>query len=300
MSPKPKSQIADGIPLKEFRFRFNSPDDTTFIQTLRTAKVNIMGESEKQTRIIEIQSSTSIEKTNDGYSLITTPVSAKLTQDGERIDDPIFSSLQDVVVIYKLNPKGQLLAIYGYESLLKKMKERFPSPKYKAISNVLNNEAIINREKADWNGRIGSFVGKKFRLGDVWQSTDSFDLPSGETVIFYSAIRFAEQTSFEGHDCIRIKFANNSSDKALKDFIGKVSNSVSESLDVPYEKQEMPYLTISGEGERLIDPATMLIYSETMERIVTTSMETPEKERVKFTTKEKKEYRFDYTMIKVL
>jgi hypothetical protein len=49
-----------------------------------------------------------------------------------------------------------------------------------------------------------------------------------------------------------------------------------------------------GSGERLVDPATMLFYSETLTRTIQVPMEVPGQGKVPTTLEEKKTYHFDY------
>ena len=50
---------------------------------------------------------------------------------------------------------------------------------------------------------------------------------------------------------------------------------------------------IAGKGERIIDPATMLIYSETVERTTKMMMAVPGQGEVEMTSVDKREYGYE-------
>lgn len=279
---------------QEFEFRFNPPDGIAFVQTSKITKIKDLGPLGKQTDETESKTKVVIKKTPSGYSAIFTPISATMSQDGKKVDNLILSLLQDIVVTYEVDAKGQLKTISGFDTLEKKIKETFPPEAVESLSTVINEQTMINKEKAEWNGRIGSFVGSRVNLGDVWTSTDEFALPKGGTVTFYSTTKVADKVKCGTWDCLQIQFSYNSDAKALKDFIGKVASDIAEAANSPKPKPEISEVEIDGGGERLIDPNTMLIYSETLTRTMKIPMEVPGQGKVMTTMQEKREYTFDY------
>ncbi len=62
-----------------------------------------MGPTGKETTVIETKTRVVIKKATGGYSVIHTPISATMTQNGEDVEDPVLSLLQDTVVTYELD-----------------------------------------------------------------------------------------------------------------------------------------------------------------------------------------------------
>jgi hypothetical protein len=142
--------------------------------------------------------------------------------------------------------------------------------------------------------RIGLFVGRAAKIGDVWTSTEEFTLPTGEAIVSYTATKFVEKVKCETHDCVRIQFSYTSDADALGDIAEKVVNDAADAGGVPQLKAEMSGTTITGEGERIIDPATMLIYHETISRTMKMQMDIPGKGKIMVTGQETRETDFDY------
>jgi hypothetical protein len=276
-------------------FRFNPPGGIAFVQTNKTTKVKEMGSSGKQTDEIESKTKIVMKRTPRGYSAIFTPISATMVRDGKKVDNPILAVLQKIIVTYEVDADGQLKTISGFDKLEKQIKEIFPPEEAASLASVISEQAMINKEKAEWNGRIGNFVGRTIKLGDVWTSTDDFALPTGGAVTFYSATKFANRVKCGARDCLHIQFSYNSDANALKDFVGKMISDFSKAAGDSQIKTGISGVEIVGGGERLIDPNTMLIYSETVTRTMKIPMEVPGQGRVITTMKEKREYTFDYS-----
>jgi hypothetical protein len=74
-----------------------------------------------------------------------------MTRDGKKMDSPLFTLLLGVTVTFELDTAGQLMAIRGFEEVTKKMNESYPPEMVKSLASVLNEDAMINKEAAEWN-----------------------------------------------------------------------------------------------------------------------------------------------------
>ena len=136
-----------------------------------------------------------------------------------RLNDAL--GVTSIVVTYDVDPRGQVRAIRGYGEVLEKIKATLPPAVVQAMPSALNEEAMVHREIAEWNGRVGSFVGQTGRIGESGTATSEFALPTGGTVAFYTVTTFAETVRVGGRECVRIRFAYNTNPEALKPLIGK-------------------------------------------------------------------------------
>jgi len=279
---------------QEFEFRFNPPDSVAFLRTVKNTKVQSMDSLESRTDVTEGTERIVITKTPDGYKVSSTALSSSMTRNGITVNDPIMSQFLNMTVTYDLDAEGQLLAVHGYDKVINKMKESLPPEAVKSLAAVLNEDALINKEAAEWNGRIGGFIGRTAKIGDVWTSTDEFPLPTGEAITSYSATKFVEDVKCGSHDCISIQFWYNSDAGALQSLVGEMASDVADSAGAPQLAPEISGASIIGEGERIIDPATMLIYSEKVSRTMKMQIEAPGRGKVMVTSQEVREMSFDY------
>ena len=278
---------------QEIHFRFNPPDDfPAYISTYKNTQVSVMGALGKRTRVSEGKQKVKIDKAPGGYSVTFMPISFTLTQDGKRREDPILSFLQNITVTYELDVDGQLVKIRGFEGTVEKLKASLPAALPPTVAALLSEETITNRAAQEWDARIGSYVGMDGEIGDVWTGVEETPLPMGGTMTFYSVTKLVEQVKFDDVDCVRLEFSFNSDAEELKDFMGDMWEDLAEMADM----EAVPSVSstkIAGKGERIIDPATMLIYSETVERTMKMMMAVPGRGEVEVTSVDKREYGYE-------
>lgn len=281
---------------EELTFRFNPPDRATYIETVKTTRVKDMGSFGNTTDVGETSAKITIQRTSDGYEVEVTPLSMTMSRNGQVVNNPTTLVLLDTIVRYKLDSDGRLLTIRGYETVLDRMQQVLPPAAVQALGAVFGEEALIKKETAEWNGRIGSFLGQRAKVGDVFTGTEAFPLPTGGTVAYYSVTEIAEETKCGGeHDCVRIRFTYNTDAETLGQTVGTVLSDVSKAVGASDVAPGISGVEIIGSGERLIDPRAMLIYSETRIRTIKMLMDVPGQARVPTTMQETKEYSFAYS-----
>ena len=278
---------------QEVHFQFNPPDDfPAYVSTYKNTQVTDMGALGKRTRVSEGKQKVTTDKTPGGYSVTFMPISITMTQDGKPREDPILSFVQNITVIYELDVDGQLIKIRGFEGIIEKLKASLPGNLPPTVAAVLSEETFINRTTQEWDARIGSYVGMEAEIGDVWAGVDETPLPMGGTMAFYSVTKFAEQVKFNDVDCVRLEFSFNTDAEELKDFMGDMWEDLAEMADME-AAPSVSNTKIAGKGERIIDPATMLIYSETVERTIKMTMAVPGQGEVEMTSVDKREYGYE-------
>ena len=278
---------------QEVHFRFNPPEDfPTYVSTYKNTQITVMGALGRRTRVSEAKTKVTIDNTPGGYSVTFIPISFTITQDGKPREDPILSFLQNITVTYELDVEGQLVKIRGFEGTIEKLKASLPGELPPTVAALLSEETIINRAAQDWDARIGSYVGVDAEIGDVWAGVEETPLPMGGTVAFYSVTKLVEQVKFDDVDCVRLEFSFNTDGEGLKDFMGDMWEDLAEMADMK-AAPSLSNAKIAGKGERIIDPATMLIYSETVERTTKMMMAVPGQGEVEMTSVDKREYGYE-------
>jgi hypothetical protein len=265
-------------------FRFAPPDGTTFVQTLVTTKTLDAGAAGKRTDVQRSETRLRFDKAGDGWTLTATPISMTMTRDGQAVQNPVLDALKDLVVTYRLDAQGNIVAIQGFGNVQEKLIKALPPEAAQAVAKLVTEEAMVAKEKAEWAGRISDFTGESFELGSSWTSEVPFALPTGEEILYYTRTEIAEKARCGDRDCVRIRFRYDTDASAIGAKVGESMSEVSKGVGGP--EVQIKKTTITGGGERLIDPATMLIHSETLER-------TMNMEGMGVST-EKREYTFEY------
>lgn len=277
-------------------FTFRPPDKTQVRQTVKTTRTRDLGEAGKATDVTETVSRLIYRRTRQGYQLSAHPISATMTRNGQKVNNPLLAVLQDVVTVYQTDPEGRLVLIRGLDQVLEKARKSLPASAVESFASVLNEETLANREAAEWAGRVEALLSRRVRPGDAWAATDPFTLPGGEEIVFYSATKVVGWEKSGNRPCLRLQFSYHTDAQALRPFLGEAFETLQESLQKPEGKTPSPDFEIVGSGHRIIDPATMLIQSEIINRTIKMPVELPGHGMVATVTTETKEYRFEYSL----
>ncbi len=276
-------------------FKFDYPDNLAFTQSLKTTKKKISdtGESQVDSSISDVFMN--VNKSDSGYNITATPTSMKMYRNGQLIESPIVSILTKLVVTYRVDNQGQLLDIIGYDQFLNEIEKTMPVQVLEVLKSVVNKDVMVAKETEEWNGRIGGFTGASIKLGDIWKDTTLYQLPSSESITYYTATSFDEWVEIGGKKCLKVSFSYDSDPGALAGAIdsvmSKVASVVSDSLNAPKSSVSQLF----GSGYRLIDPSTMMIYQEFNERTMKLYLSTSEQKQSAVTSYETREYSFKYT-----
>ena len=278
---------------QEVHFRFNPPDDfPAYVSTYKNTQITDLGALGKRTRVSEVKTKVTIDKTPGGYSVTSMPISFTMTQDGKPREDPILSFLQNITVTYELDVDGQLIKIRGFEGTIEKLKASLPAGLPPTVATLLSEETFINGATQESDARIGSYVGMAADIDDVWAGIEETPLPMGGTMAFYSVTKLAEQVKFDDVDCVRLEFSFNTDAEELKNFMGDMWEDLAEMAEME-AAPSVSNTKITGRGVRIIDPATMLIYSATVDRSMKMMMAVPGQGEVEMTSVDKREYGYE-------
>ncbi len=204
------------------------------------------------------------------------------------------SALVGVPITYDLDRNGRVRAVLGCGEAMKQVRVKLGGESAHAKAAMFSEQAMVSQLSDDWNRRIGDFGGKTMTTGKVVVSADRYLLPHGEPAWYYVTTRLMGRVKYAGHNCVKLRFDSNTDPQALGKTVGK---SASELLALGGQQLPRPKATgprITGSGERVIDPATLLIYSDTNARNVTISMKGKDGKVITVSEMEKQAYTFKY------
>ncbi|MGD9162930.1 MAG: hypothetical protein PVG39_31275 [Desulfobacteraceae bacterium] len=282
---------------KEFRFTFNRKDGETYIQRLSISRERHTGPTNIQMEDILSVTRVTCKKTEDGWDINSRPVSRVMMKNGKEVKNPLLALLSEFVITYKLNRDGDLEDIIGYEKMAETFKSRYPDKLVEGLPSLIDIDAIKRREFSEWNGRIGNFLNREFSIGEVWESETPFTLPNGVELTYRVKTRFKEQVQHKNIRYILIEQTYDSTGEGIADLMNDVAESVSAETD---KKQDvMPRVrskgsSIKGKVTRIIDPSTMNIYKEDIERTIIMEMDLPGAGHIPVKMIETRSYEYEY------
>ena len=274
-------------------FRFNPPNGTTYVETMETTRKTDLGQLGHRLDQSKVVSRTTLTKARPGYRGREVALAWTLTRNGQRAPDPIASLMKDLTLTYDVSDNGQLLAVRGVNQFLKRVRQ-LGAATAQALAGVPSEEVLIRKIKAEWDGRVARFVGRKAKFGDLWIAADPYELPTGGTLTYFSAITLAGRAKRDGHECVKIEFKYNTDAAALGKLLGKTMAEVTAAAGISGTPANVAGATLAGSGWMLADPDTMLTYGQEFERRMTLPMDIPGRGRVMAKVVETKRYTYKY------
>lgn len=251
----------------EWQFIFNPPVGRPLVESLKRTHIEIGRRTSVE--VFEVQMQVVTRRTAAGYALARTPLLLRHARDGKQLAQAMGSSLRGVVLTDETDANGQLLALHGYERL------------------GGAGRHFVAQAVARWNSRIGDFAGHSVRVGDVAISRHAYRLPTGREAWFYAATKYVGAVPCGQRQCLQMQFAWSSDPSELGLSISALPMGYQA---VALTEHVQAGLEVTGSGHRLIDPGTMLIYSESVQQRVRTWMQRPGGKKVWKTVIEELEY----------
>ncbi|MGE0269358.1 MAG: hypothetical protein AB7S78_12985 [Candidatus Omnitrophota bacterium] len=276
------------------RFVFNPPDGISYRETYSAQRTKEFGSLKKQVDQTEGTVKVVIKKTEQGYSLKAVPLLITMTRDGQPVPDSITQPMFDMKYDLHLDPDGHFVYVNGFEEFVEKMKAGLPANTPAEILKSISVEAMVNKEKAEYNGRVGDFIGREITVGETWLSESQFTLPDGNTIEFTAIFILRDMVPCGQTRCARIEFQYDANPAGLTKFMDGMYGGIKEMADGALDAVDLGDVKLSGSGVRLIDPQTMLIYSEEMNRLFETPMTLANGAKIPVTMTEVKQYGYKY------
>ena len=271
--------LAAGGDAERVSFRFAPPDGTDCTQTLSVTRTKVFAGLGRQSDRWESVTRLVFERSGDGYTVTATPLSLEMSRDGQSVQDPVRDLLQDIVIRYRIGSDGRIRSVEGFEGLREKIQAAFPPELAVTLAPLLSEEALVARERAEWDARIGDFAGREFALGESFESELPFTLPNGESLVQTTRTSVPGLEPCAAGSCARVSVRYDSDAAGL----------AGEAAGAPGAGSR-----VSGTATRLVDPATLLIQSETGSQTIEMTVEVPGQGPVPATLTEERSYRFEY------
>jgi hypothetical protein len=154
------------------------------------------------------------------------------------------------------------------------------------IVKAIEPDVVLQRMDVEWKDRVSSLSGVELEPGETILRESTWPLTNGEALRYYTAIRFEGMERLDGKPVAKLVYRFDTDPQALSEFAGKAFDNPGAIAEAGAE--------VRGEGERLIDPETLLIQAETRTRTIVAELPQSDGATAKITRHEVIEYRYDY------
>ena len=235
-------------------FTFAPPTETRYTETVHITRQKQATTGGMRTDELTSSSNISIQQTPVGWEVVVKPAEYGLKLNGRRVLDPFADLQSKVTITHHLDSKGQIINTdVDYAALMNLLSRELPPQELANVTPMIQQKAGELREKAaaEWKARVGEFIGRTARVGDVWEQDVSFADPvKGERSCRVRTEVSAVEACPAG-SCVRITqtfYSSPADNSSLGAAIGTLT--------------------------RLVDPSTMLIYEEKAEAAMEGEKET--------------------------
>lgn len=290
------AQDAVQPPTKEFVFRFQPPDGTNVRQTYKLVRARTIEGQPTTKDEAETVTEGRFRRAGDGFEYLPKTISSTMRRNGAVINDPISGLLSNLQVTYVISKGAEATDIRGFGEVEQMVKSTMPAQMAAALAPILNEASLVAQQKAEWNSRYFDFADGTFKVGDVIDVQAPQRLPNGETINYTIRTSFPSWEPCPAGSCIRLMqiYESDAAElaKLIEGIVGSVANAASAPQIAP--KVEKGATRITGSLSRLIDPKTMLIYSEQVKRTISMRVQVPGQGILPTVQEESRTYTYTY------
>lgn len=290
------AQDAVQPPTKEFVFRFQPPDGTNVRQTYKLERARTIEGQPTTKDEAETVTEGRFRRVGDGFEYSPKTISSTMRRNGAVINDPISGLLSNLKVTYVISKGAEATDIRGFGEVEQMVKSTMPAQMAAALAPILNEASLVAQQKAEWNSRYSDFADGTFKVGDVIDVQAPQRLPNGETINYTIRTSFPTWEPCPAGSCIRLMqiYESDAAElaKLIEGIVGSVANAASAPQIAP--KVEKGATRITGSLSRLIDPKTMLIYSEQVKRTISMRVQVPGQGILPTVQEESRTYTYTY------
>lgn len=259
--------------VKPVEFLFMPPDGTTFIESYKETSVTSVNGIKYIPEVIEWKSKVAIKREADGYRVTRTPVSYTETDIDQQTFNTIYSKcLKSIPLEYELELNGECIKVHGIDKAVEaiieevnKLDSTIEKPDEETRAELAEMLTLI--EKSVWNSRYTQLLGLTIKPGECMKNGNEMHVFYGISVSGTTEFQALNTQMFNGRECAKVKTnAYTNSTRPEKDVMEYLKLRFSYMKDVREGGFSITNFSASSKSESMIEPATMLIHSETSKR----------------------------------
>lgn len=289
---KDKNRDSISDPNQVYRFRFNPPHGTTFIQTIKKVDTIDSGVLERFSLFTEIKIKNEYLKTTTGFRLKMTILSYDISSDSKLFNAKTFdlSKLKNIIITADLDVNGHVVGIQGMEQLKKQLDAS-------GISTSNGGDFLYSRGQESNNFDMYQFplrnlMNQFYKMGEVIEWTDTYEHPMSPSLKIEtnSQLKLLKEVELgRGHKGLLLNYLIKINPESLK----QLMNNFLAQYGVADKNIDMR-MDSSITGDITIDPQTMLIYSHTLDMWMEIKIGVPGKGQMEMKFTSKLTMQFDY------
>lgn len=255
-------------------FVFNPKDGFKYKEFVSVDKtITTLSGGQKSRSKIDLENEVEVSETGKGFEYVVTTVKAQHLVDGVPINNPILDGMVLSPIVYDIAKSGEIRDVRGYDKVLEKALSRMTPQVIEQNKNMLSENNLKAQEMVNWKDKLENVLGRSVEIGSKWADVKNIDLPTGGVSQYYVATKVEGPSECEGVEkCLLISYSFYTDKDNMQDYID--SGSTVPELDVKLDKSlnsggyRVENISISGNGARVVDPKTMIVYSDSSKTLM--------------------------------
>ncbi|MBZ8142612.1 hypothetical protein CLD22_22265 [Rubrivivax gelatinosus] len=271
------AQAAEPAPADEVVFRFAPPDGTRVTTVYTLERRRTTPDEPPVSDKAEARFEGRFRRVDGGFEFSQRTLSSSLERNGQQVQDPVLQRLETAPFSATISAQGELTEVRGFAEVEALLRATWPPEQAAALAAVVNEATLAARARSDWNGRYARFAGATVQIGDVFDVQAPQPLPTGGSLTYTIRTSFPRWEPCPSGRCVRVEQVYESDSAALAEITNQLARRLAgaSSATAPAAATPGPSARITGSLSRLIDPATMLIHSERIERTLVLPLQGP-------------------------
>jgi hypothetical protein len=167
---------------------------------------------------------------------------------------------------YEVMDDGDLVGVGGFDRLQQVLRQAAAELDRAEEFEAVTPWRLRERERDDWNERVHALVGKAVVLGQAIDATSRIDLGHGRLLAHQVRLTPVEWRPCVTGRCVAVKVEYLADPEAVSRVVNAPAAGLIPQLAELDPTVKIRGVEVLGGGERVIDPATMLVFAENVTR----------------------------------
>ncbi len=182
---------------------FNPPDSISFTVTSRTIRLSdrlMPGQAAETTATVN---ACELKKTDSGWLLASTLSQMSIHPRPDSLQNSLSQLLIGIETLLYINRNGKGIRMTGYEPLAARLDSLTPPAMHAVLKRVFSPANLSAKETNDWNLRLGSLLGRPFKVGREEHQLSPVQLGPGVSRQVLMMTRFEDTVRVGGKLCLK-------------------------------------------------------------------------------------------------
>lgn len=253
-------------------FRFDPEEGATYrvteteeVEETTTARAGIAIERSSMEAVVQVQRPDSWR-----WAFVMTPEQFEMNDRGRRLggDHPLVAAFVGTPITVEVWEDGTVGSVNGLEEIDRKFLEGAGMAGAPPALGLAFRREVEEGLKADWAERVAALIGREAAVGESWTESLELPLPSGGSLTVAREVTFEDWEACGGSRCARLRHVDSGGGSEWSGAIEEAVNRFARELCPNAGEIEVLEVTISGEGERFVEPGTLFTHRADLERLV--------------------------------